>query len=70
MFPGVSLDIADVVLMITSHATPCRTIRESFRDHRISRISHKFYPGWSRVYARVLREGIVSVGDPITLIVP
>ncbi len=70
MVPGVTLDIADVRLMITSYTTPCRTIRKSFMDHHISRISHKLYPGWSRVYARVLREGRVSVGDSINLLGP
>ncbi len=70
MIPGVTLDIADVRLMITSYAAPCRTIRRSFRDHHISRISGKLHPGWSRVYARVLREGTISVGDPVTLLVP
>jgi MOSC domain-containing protein YiiM len=70
MVPGVTLDVADVRLMITSYTSPCRTIRESFTDHHISRISHKLYPAWSRVYACVLREGTVTVGDPIALLVP
>jgi MOSC domain-containing protein YiiM len=65
MVPGVSLETGDVRLMITSFTTPCRTIRGSFSDHQISRISQKVYPGWSRVYARVLREGMVSVGDRV-----
>ena len=65
MVPGVSLDIADVRLMITEFTTPCRTIRDSFTDHHISRISQKVNPGWSRVYARVLHEGVVSVGDRV-----
>lgn len=68
MVPGVSLEIADVRLMITSFTTPCRTIRESFADHHISRISQKVHPGWSRVYARVLREGVVSVGDAVSFL--
>jgi MOSC domain-containing protein YiiM len=66
MVPGVSLDIADVRLMITEFTTPCRTIRDSFTEHHISRISQKVNPGWSRVYARVLREGVVSVGDRVS----
>ncbi len=68
--PGVCFETGDVRLMIISYTTPCRTIRESFTDHRISRISQKVHPGWSRVYARVLREGTVSVGDGINLMVP
>jgi MOSC domain-containing protein YiiM len=66
--PGATLDIAQVRVVITSYTTPCRTIRDSFMDHHISRISQKVNPGWSRVYARVLREGIVTVGDPVILL--
>jgi MOSC domain-containing protein YiiM len=70
MVPGVCFETGDVQLMITSYTTPCRTIRESFADHHISRILQKVHPGWSRVYARVLQEGTVSVGDGINLMVP
>lgn len=66
MVPGVRLEIADVQLRITSFTTPCRKIRHSFAGHHISRISQRVHPGWSRVYARVLREGIVTVGDAVT----
>jgi len=69
MMPGVSLEIGSVRLMITSYTTPCRTIREYFTDHHISRLSQKVHPGWSRVYARVLREGTVRVGDPVRQLV-
>lgn len=68
MVPGVSLEIADVRLMITSFTTPCRKIGESFGGHHISRISQRVHPGWSRVYARVLQEGVVRVGDAVTLL--
>ncbi|HUQ21320.1 MAG TPA: MOSC domain-containing protein [Gemmatimonadaceae bacterium] len=68
MIPGVILEIADTRMMITSFTTPCRTIRESFLDHHISRISVKAHPGWSRVYAKVLHEGTVSVGDSMKII--
>lgn len=67
MLPGVILDIGDARMIITSFTTPCRTIRESFLDHHISRISEKAHPGWSRVYAKVLHEGIVSVGDSMRI---
>lgn len=63
MVPNATLEIADVQLMITRFTSPCQTIRDSFTDHRFVRISQKVYPGWSRVYARVLREGVVSTGD-------
>jgi len=42
-------------------------IRESFTDLRFSRISQKLFPGWSRVYTKVLSTGEVHVGDALTL---
>src|SRR5687767_1381732 len=68
MVPGVTLEAGSVRAMITSFTKPCRTIRESFTDHHFSRISQKVHPGWSRVYARVLAEGTVSVGDAVRLL--
>jgi len=58
----------EVRLEITSHAAPCKTIRGSFIDEGFTRISQKLHPGWSRLYARVLREGTIRVGDGIRLI--
>lgn len=67
--PGVQLQIgADVLLEITSYAPPCSTIKASFAEHRSRRISEKEYPGQSRLYTRVLREGSVSVGDTVILL--
>jgi len=65
MIPGLTLEIGPIRVMITSYTKPCRTIRDSFAGHHISRISEKVHPGWSRVYARVLREGTLRVGDPV-----
>ena len=53
----------EVRIEITGFAAPCKTIRESFSDHNFTRISHKVHPGESRVYARILREGVVRPGD-------
>lgn len=49
----------DVVLEITGPAPPCTTIAASFTGGQFGRISHKLHPGWSRLYARVVREGLV-----------
>lgn len=68
MLPGVRLTIGAVVVEITDFAAPCRTIRESFAGERFKRISEKLYPGWSRVYTRILREGAIVVGDPVRLV--
>ena len=69
--PGARLRLGEeVILEIASFTTPCKTIRESFIDGRFVRISQKLHPGWSRVYARVLREGEIRTGDPVEVIPP
>lgn len=68
LIPGVSLDVGQARLMVTSYTTPCRTIRESFAGHHISRVSQRVHPGWSRVYAKVLQAGRVNVNDSVTLL--
>ena len=65
--PGAMLEAGDALLEIVSYTKPCRTIRESFTDEKFSRLSQNHFPGWSRVYARVLREGMVRTGDRATL---
>jgi MOSC domain-containing protein YiiM len=66
--PGARLRIGDeVVLEVTSFTTPCKTIRDSFIDGTFVRISEKLYPGWSRVYTRVLSEGEIRSGDAVEL---
>lgn len=59
-----------VVLEITKPVTPCQTIRGSFVDGRIARISVKTHPLDSRLYARVLRAGVVHPGDPVRVLPP
>jgi MOSC domain-containing protein YiiM len=63
--PGVRLTIGTVELEITKDAAPCKTIAGSFLDGGFTRASQKTSPGWSRYYARVLREGVVRVGDAV-----
>jgi MOSC domain-containing protein YiiM len=66
--PGARLTVGDdVEIEIASYTSPCKTIAASFIDGNFSRISQKVHPGWSRLYARVLREGSIRPGDPITL---
>ena len=69
--PGVRLRLGEALTVeVTSYTKPCRTIRDAFRDGRSGRISQKAFPGWSRVYARVLTEGSVRVGDAVQLVEP
>lgn len=66
--PGVRLAIGpDVELEVTSYTTPCSHNGRWFRDEDHSRISQKKHPGWSRVYAKVLRGGIVRPGDVVEM---
>lgn len=67
--PGARLAIGDeVVVEISDYTTPCRTIKASFAGGDYSRISQKKHPGDSRLYARVLRTGRLSVGQPVRLL--
>lgn len=54
-----------VELEITGYAAPCSNIEGSFADGAFTRVSEKLHPGWSRLYARVLAEGVVRAGDPV-----
>jgi MOSC domain-containing protein YiiM len=66
---GTRLQLGDEVrIEITGFAAPCKTIRESFNDYDFTRISHKVHPGESRVYARILREGVVRPGDSVCVL--
>lgn len=56
----------DVELEITEYTSPCATNAEWFIDGGFTRMLQSRYPGESRVYARVLREGTVRSGDLFT----
>ncbi len=66
--PGTRIRLGrQVLLEVTNYTTPCSNIVESFADGYINRIHQSRYPGWSRVYARVLQSGEVTVGDAAEL---
>src|SRR5688500_5383195 len=68
---GTRLSIgAEVVLELSGQADPCRTIRDSFSGHRFGRLAAATHPADSRMYARVVRSGVVRPDDPITLAAP
>lgn len=60
--PGARMTLGPVEVEITSFTVPCKTIRHAFLDEDFTRVSQKLHPGWSRVYARVLREGELERG--------
>jgi MOSC domain-containing protein YiiM len=65
MVPGAKFDVGEVRIELTDYAVPCNNIAGSFSRRRMARVSQKVHPGWSRLYARVLREGTVRVGDAV-----
>ena len=65
MVPGATFDVGEVRIELTDYAAPCNNIAASFRDRRTGRVSQKAHPGWSRLYARVLKQGTVRVGDTV-----
>lgn len=68
---GTRLSIGpEVVLELAGQADPCRTIRNSFRGHRFGRLAAATHPADSRMYARVVREGVVRANDPIAVTAP
>lgn len=66
MVPGSRWRVGEgVEIEVTDYTTPCKNQVNWFIGGDFSRINQAKHPGWSRVYARVLREGIVKVGDPV-----
>ena len=66
--PGNCLRIGEHVLLeIKSYTSPCKYNAQWFVDGNFTRISQKLHPGWSRVYARVLEEGVVMPGDAVAV---
>jgi MOSC domain-containing protein YiiM len=67
MRPGRRLALGDVEVELTAFASPCTKIRSAFISQMFKRISDTLNRGWSRVYARVLREGLLHAGARVTL---
>ena len=66
--PGKKLRLGESVLLeITNYTSPCNTIVDSFIQGRYDRVSEKSNPGWSRVYARVLKTGTIRIGDTVMI---
>ena len=66
--PGVRLAVGLAVqLEVMSYTVPCSHNAPWFQGGDYQRISQKKHPGWSRVYAKVLREGLVRSGDAVAV---
>ena len=68
MVPGARLEVGPVLLELTSYVHPCKNVSASFIEGEFTRVSQKVRPGWSRIYARVLEEGLITPGLPVSVI--
>ncbi len=67
--PGARLRLGEhVVIEVTRYTSPCTKITGCFKEGDYSRVSQTRHPGSSRVYARVLTEGVIRRDDPVTLL--
>lgn len=68
MIPGTRLALGStVVLEVASYAAPCRQIAAAFSQGDFRRVMQDRFPGCSRLYARVLGEGDIAIGDAVRL---
>jgi len=68
VLPGVRLRVGpEVILEITRYAAPCKTNARWFKGGDFNRMNQKIFPGWSRVYAKVVATGWVKRGDVVEL---
>lgn len=73
LVPGVRLRIGTdsataVELELTTWLEPCSKIAANFHQRRIAVFAHETNPCRSRIGARVLRSGSVTLGDHVELI--
>jgi MOSC domain-containing protein YiiM len=69
--PGTRFRVgSDVLLEVTRYTSPCLNLAGVFIDGDYARVSQKRHPGWSRVYARVVTEGVARRGDAVAVLPP
>jgi MOSC domain-containing protein YiiM len=67
--PGQRLRLGDdVIVEVTSYTSPCNSIPQFFNGGEYQRISQKLHPGYSRVYARVLQPGRLTIGQQVRVL--
>lgn len=64
---GTQFHFEQVIVEITSDASPCQTIKDSFLNDEFKRISAKLYPQSTRWYAKVIQSGVVVTGEQVFL---
>jgi len=65
--PGARLQVGEALLQVSSYAVPCSKNAQWFADGGFRRMSHEVAPAGSRLYASVVREGVVRTGDAVVL---
>jgi MOSC domain-containing protein YiiM len=65
--PGTRFRVGEVLAEISSYAIPCQKNAQWFSDGVFDRMHHERHPGWSRLYAGVLRPGRIAVGDQVVV---
>lgn len=69
LVPGTRLRFAGGVLLeVVSYTNPCNNIASAFLDGQYGRVSQSQFPGWSRVYARVLQPGLLQPGEQVDVL--
>lgn len=64
--PGVRLALGATVLAeVSAYAAPCKQNQAWFLDGDFGRMGHDREPGIGRIYASVLRDGVLRTGDPV-----
>ncbi|HEX6030811.1 MAG TPA: MOSC domain-containing protein [Tepidiformaceae bacterium] len=66
--PGAQLRLGGVLIEVTDYASPCEKNARWFNGRNFNRIHQAVFPGWSRVYARVLEGGTIREGDPVVVL--
>ena len=67
--PGARLRLGEEVLVeVSSYTSPCWKNAGWFADGDFNRMNQQTHPGCSRVYARVLAEGVLRAGDAVELL--
>jgi len=65
--PGVRLALGDCLVEVTRWTTPCSTTSPYTCDD-LTRFHQDHRPGWSRVYAKVIRGGPLAPGMPARIV--
>lgn len=65
--PGLRILVGSALVETTPYAIPCQKNAQWFSDRQFRRIAQEVAPGRSRIYARVLVEGAVTVGDAVVV---